>query len=313
MPEARGGDIRSKLSREGTRLLVRFERGIESVTIPQIQFVEKHTIHAYDSLVSSLPQSDLKKTAKNIRPTIARVAKGAGVALVVAEGVALTIGAIKGADWLIKKVKKPKTSILYTSEPVGDGTVLALQERIPRVRRFVAPETKISPEVEAYAVLMREISTLKETGKASDTLQRFMFMVANNEGMTVHGKVSFKHAAVETLEHLVGNGAEDLIEARRAYQQMGHGDMEMKLEDVLEHMLYGARKLPDMDGISLNWWNWAYRGVGLRELLGVPPEQVIHGLDYGPQWSKKPIPYLEYVKNIIDRCQPSSSDWAFNA
>lgn len=299
--------------------LVRFERcvqkGVDRIITPQIDFVSKKTMQGYDAITRSLLKGDAKKTALRVRPTVVRVAKGMGVSLVVAEGVALVIGAKKGADWLTKRFKHRK-QIDRASSSVKDAvtTVLDVHES-PLVtldsRRIIRTEPKLAPEVEAHNVLLEEIRVLQETGKVSDQLERLLFMTANNIGTTDHGKISFKQSAKASLEHICGSD-----EGREALQRIKYA-MEAdansyRIEDYMNQLIHHVGDNPHVDHVSLNWWAWAYRAIGIRELLGISPEKRIYGVDYGSQWVTTPPPYLEFVLGVVKKCQPGPNDWVFH-
>lgn len=305
--------------------LVRFERrvqkGVDRIITPQIDFVSQKTMQGYDAIVHSLLKGDAKKSALRIRPTMVRVAKGMGVSLIVAEGIALTIGAKKGVDWLTKKYRQ-RNRFAGAQSSAGDVSLASITatEDEPltaletRVRRRVArvEEVRMSPEKAAHQVLLDEIQALNETGAASDRLKRLLFMTARGHGTTLEGSGDFERSAVAVLEHLATPNGKEAV--ARAKESIPKRDNPWRVQDDLEqlifHVIQGGGDRATIDTMSLNWWTFAYRAIGIREIVGLPPELKIAGLDYRSDVQR--IPYLEFVMDVVKLIQPGANNWVFH-
>jgi hypothetical protein len=299
---------------------------VSSFVSAHVDVVSKGSLHLYDKAIA--PRIS-KETAKKIRPNVMRAAEVAGVSLVAVEAVIAVVGVAKGIKWLqtIRSHQQiPSQQPDLSSQVfVGDskrGSPLVLPSRPlsagSPISTVQAPEERwVSPEERAYKVLVDEISQLKKTGKASEQLQRMMFMTAHRvEGGHIEAEVQFMDSATRVLEYLTGNadGKRVLNSALAKYDVLrldpytAENPIELyTLVDSLTHI----GQLEGVEPMSVNLWTWGNRGIGLRELLGIPPNIKIYELDYGSQWIKQPIPYIQYVQNIVDRCKRTSHDWAF--
>lgn len=300
---------------------------VSSFVSAHVDVVSKGSLHLYDKAIA--PRIS-KEAAKKIRPNVIRAAEVAGVSLVAVEAVIAVVGVAKGIKWL-QTIRSHQST--YPSQQtdlpsqvfVGDSERSSPLESLSRPKSAVSPvstvqaleERWVSPEERAYKVLVDEISQLKKTGKASEQLQRMMFMTAHGvERGRIEAEVQFMDSATRVLEYLTGNedGKRVLNSALAKYDVLrldpyaAENPIELyTLVDSLTHI----GQLEGVEPMSVNLWTWGNRGIGLRELLGIPPNIKIYELDYGSQWIKQPIPYIRYVQNIVDRCKGTSNDWAF--